>query len=159
MCTEWGFRTKTRLLYIHCRDKSQRWRTAGCNKVYFSWYYVKLASLAELELFKKHSVAVVAVGSLNMHGGKCSPPPPAFQLSLSQHPPTSLPHPRAFLCLRMPSPPFLPLPAHIIILAHLRTLRSVIDTTASSSFFSYPSTSPVVSMTFVRDLTLSSARL
>lgn len=97
---------RARLLYTHCRDKSQRWRTAGCNKVYFSRYYVKLASLAELELFKKHSAAVVAVGSLNMHGGKCPrppdhPPPP--------RPPTNLPHPRAFLCLRMlpsPSPPF-----------------------------------------------------
>ncbi|KYN43548.1 Dorsal root ganglia homeobox protein [Trachymyrmex septentrionalis] len=39
---------------------------------YTTWYYVKLASLAELELFKKHSVAVVAVGSLNMHGGNLS---------------------------------------------------------------------------------------
>lgn len=63
-------------LYTHCRNKSQRWRTAGCNKVYFSRYYVKLASLVELELFKKHSAAVVAVGSLNMYGGKC---PPASQ--------------------------------------------------------------------------------
>lgn len=51
-------------------ESTRRRRTAGYNKVYFSWYYVKLGSLAELELFKKHSAAVVAVGSLNMHAGK-----------------------------------------------------------------------------------------
>lgn len=51
-------------------ESTKRRRTAGYNKVYFSWYYVKLGSLAELELFKKHSAAVVAVGSLNMHAGK-----------------------------------------------------------------------------------------
>lgn len=148
MCTEWGFRTRTRLLYIHCRDKSQRWRTAGCNKVYFSRYYVKLASLAELELFKKHSVAVVAVGSLNMHGGKCPPRPP-------NHPRPSIRQPAcrtlvlfsASECHLLPPPS---LPAHAIILAHLRTLRSAVDTTASFSFFSYPSTSPTVSTTFAR---------
>lgn len=49
---------------------TKRRRTAGYNKVYFSWYYVKLGSLAELELFKKHSAAVVAVSSLNMHAAK-----------------------------------------------------------------------------------------
>lgn len=49
----------------------------GYNKVYFSWYYVKLASLVELELFKKHSVAVVAVGSLNMYAAKSLPLWPA----------------------------------------------------------------------------------
>lgn len=51
-------------------ESTRRRSTAGYNKVYFSWYYVKLGSLAELELFKKHSAAVVAVGSLNMHAGK-----------------------------------------------------------------------------------------
>ncbi|CAD1468568.1 unnamed protein product, partial [Heterotrigona itama] len=40
-------------------ESTKRRRTAGYNKVYFSWYYVKLGSLVELELFKKHSAAVV----------------------------------------------------------------------------------------------------
>lgn len=102
-------------LCAHCRDKSQRQRTAGCNKVYFSRYYVKLASLAELELFKKHSAAVVAVGSLNMHGGKCVSPPPL----LLRPPKPSLPNVRQPTCrtlvlfsasechLRGSRPPFL----------------------------------------------------
>lgn len=85
---------RTQLLHPRRRNKRrrQRRRTAGCNKVYFSRYYVKLASLAELELFKKHSAAVVAVGSLNMHGGKCPPlgPPPSTRT--------------------LPAPPCFPLP-------------------------------------------------
>lgn len=120
---------RTQLLHPRRRNKRrrQRRRTAGCNKVYFSRYYVKLASLAELELFKKHSAAVVAVGSLNMHGGKCPPSVPLPRPAPSRRP-------RAFLCLRNA------VPAHAIILAHLRTLRSGVDMTAGVvSFFSAPS--------------------
>lgn len=63
---------------------TKRRRTAGYNKVYFSWYYVKLGSLAELELFKKHSAAVVAVSSLNMHAAKRPNTP--FWSSRESHP-------------------------------------------------------------------------
>lgn len=120
---EWGFRAKTRLSYTHCWDKSQR-RTAGCNKVYFSRYYVKLASLAELELFKKHSAAVVAVGSLNMHGGKCPRPPNPSPTFINQPAAPS----------RFSLPQTATFPAHAIILAHLRTLRSAVGTTVRLIF-------------------------
>lgn len=91
-------RERTHSYYIHVvgtKRRRQRRRTAGCNKVYFSRYYVKLASLAELELFKKHSAAVVAVGSLNMHGGKCPSPDPPFRPA-----PTHAPAPPC--CLPLP---------------------------------------------------------
>ncbi|KYQ47534.1 Dorsal root ganglia homeobox protein [Trachymyrmex zeteki] len=51
-------------------------RNRGFVPSYYSSSVAPSSSLAELELFKKHSVAVVAVGSLNMHGGKCPPRPP-----------------------------------------------------------------------------------
>lgn len=124
-CAEWGFYARIRLLYTHCRDKSQRRRTAGCNKVYFSWYYVKLASLAELELFKKHSAAVVAVGSLNMHGGKCPRPPNRPSATFADQP-------AAPSCFSLPQNATFP--AHAIILAHLRTLRSAVGTTVRLIF-------------------------
>lgn len=144
-CAEWGFHARTRLLYTHCRDKSQRRRTAGCNKVYFSWYYVKLASLAELELFKKHSAAVVAVGSLNMYGGKCPPAPRP-----PNHPCLAfVDQPAAPSCFSLPQNATSP--AHAIILAHLRTLRNGRRGTTVRLIFLLPaSASSVVSLTFTR---------
>lgn len=55
------------------------------NKVYFSWHYVKLASLAKLELFKIHSRTVVAAGSLNMHANPSLLLATLFCMQLSWH--------------------------------------------------------------------------
>ena len=60
-------------------------RLLGYNKVYFSWHYVKLASLAKLELFKIHSSTVVAAGSLNMHANPSLLLATLFSMQLSWH--------------------------------------------------------------------------